>query len=329
MKNVYIIGLCLLLVGCNSASREVGQGNQAATGFAILDDGAQLVLGNDTIALSEPLTRLAVTSATHVGMLSALGASECIRAVANPELIYSPLGDDVVNLGDAYSISLEALARADVEAIMVSEGSMTDEQLQRIRQLGIRVMVNSEWREATPLGRAEWIRAIGALVGRLPMADSIYAAVAARYDSIAATATQGAEVMVGNNYRGTWYVPSGQTYMGHLLRDGGARYAYSEDSRTESIPLTVEEVLTRFGTATVWIGAPVRTYAELAQLDEKHTWFEAYKQRHVYHWMQRSTPTDANDFWERGVVHPDEVLSDIVHMVQGDTSCLVYAAPLQ
>lgn len=40
------------------------------------------------------------------------------------------------------------------------------------------------------------------------------------------------------------------------------------------------------------------------------------------------TPSGANDFWERGVVHPDEVLGDIIRMVQGDTTGLVYAAPL-
>lgn len=113
-RTLYILFL-VCLIGCTTAPRELGQGNHAATGFVISSDGRMLVLGADTFSLSAPIRRLAVTSATHVGMLSQLGATDCIRAVANPDLIF-------------------------------------------------RVIVNSEWQESTPLGRAEWIRAVGAPV---------------------------------------------------------------------------------------------------------------------------------------------------------------------
>lgn len=334
MKKYLYIALVVwvaLMAGCTSRPAQKGQGNMAARGFSLRDTAGErlLVIGADTIPIAQPIRRLAVTSATHVGMLNELGATACICAVANPELIYTPLPDGVVDLGDAYSISIEALARADAEAIMVSAGSMSEEQVQRIRQLGIQVIVNAEWCESTPLGRAEWIRMVGAIVGRREVADSVFGHVAARYDSIVRTATLGLEVMVGNNYRGTWYVPSGATYMGCLLRDGGAQYALSEDTRSESIPLTLEEVLTCFGSAEVWIGAPVATYAELAAVDEKHTWFAAYKQHHVYNWLGRTKAGGANDFWERGVVHPDEVLEDIIHMAHADTTNLVYAEALK
>ena len=96
--------------------------------------------------------------------------------------------------------------------------------------------------------------------------------------------------------------------------------------RGESIPLTVEQVLHQFSEAQVWIGASANSIRELTELDEKHTWFRAYKDGRVYNWRKQYRTDGANNFWERGVVHPEEILSDIVHILNAAPDSTLYYA---
>lgn len=121
--------------------------------------------------------------------------------------------------------------------------------------------------------------------------------------------------MSGNNFRGTWYVPSGKNYLAYLFKDAGASYPFYDDARETSIPLTIEETLRYFHDADVWVGAAGNSLDELAQMDEKHTWFRAYKNGRVYNWRKQRLPSGANNFWERGVVHPEEMLEDVIHIL--------------
>ena len=121
--------------------------------------------------------------------------------------------------------------------------------------------------------------------------------------------------MSGNNFRGTWYVPSGKNYLAYLFRDANASYPFYDDTRETSIPLTIEETIHYFHDADVWVGAGGNSLAELAQMDEKHTWFKAYQNGRVYNWRKQRLPSGANNFWERGVVHPEEMLEDVIHIL--------------
>lgn len=135
--------------------------------------------------------------------------------------------------------------------------------------------------------------------------------------------------MSGMSWRGTWYVPAGGSFMGTLFKDAGAAYRYANNPSTSSIPLNLELVIQEFADADVWVGADVRTLAELKAMDAKHTWFSAYQTGHVYHYLKRALPSGANDFWESGVVHPERILQDLQKVLRGDTTHLYYIAPLK
>lgn len=120
--------------------------------------------------------------------------------------------------------------------------------------------------------------------------------------------------MSGSSFRGTWYVPSGATFMGALFRDAGAQYKYADSDHKGSIPLTMEQAIIDFAdSADVWVGVDVRSLAELKAMDERHTWFKAYQSGRVYNFLKRTAADGTNDFWQRGVVHPEEILEDLIH----------------
>lgn len=345
---VCLFCLCLLAACSNPTESGVhpAQGNQYAEGFMLQDSAdccvitifspwdrsavmQRYVLSSNGQDGAMPIVqRLTATSCTHVGMLAALNHLDCLVAMCQPELAYTDLSANpnyrqpYFNLGDAMSPSVERILLNHPDAVMLSVYTPDDATAQHLQGLKIPVIFNNEWTESHPLARAEWIRLVGAFLGCRSQADSVFQEVASRYEDLCQLAKQRRNqaehvptICSGQDFRGTWYVPSSDTYMGCLFRDAGADYAYSNTHSQGSIPLTMEQAIQTFADADVWLGVNVRSYDELQQISEKHTWFRAFQQRQVYNFLLRSTPTGANDFWERGVVHPEEILSDLVQVL--------------
>ncbi len=319
--------LCTLLcfVGCAQHSAEQGsvpEGNKYATGFQITETDTGVVVEvfqpYQRLCVKEPLRRLGTMSTVQVGFLYALDAIDCLVAVCNPELIYTPVKGTEIDLGDSMKPSAERTLQAGLDALLaVNYGQYDNLEAARIEKLGVFTMYINEWQEGSPLARAEWIRVFGALTGKLHEADSIFNEVEQKYLYLTAEGGQSAtrSIMSGNNFRGTWYVPSGKNYLAYLFKDAGAAYPFYEDERATSIPLTIEETLHYFHDADVWVGAGGNSLSELAQMDEKHTWFKAYQEGRVYNWRKQRMSSGANNFWERGVVHPEEMLEDVIHIL--------------
>lgn len=284
-------------------------------------------------AITTPYQRIACTSATHIGFLCELGLMNRLVGTCCPDRAYNLTSEQraaVADLGDDMRPNLEAILLAQPDAIVVSTYAEGDAVTAQIASLGIPVLYCNEWTETSPLARAEWIRFFGACFGCQARADSIYAQVAARYNALSEGVEQGKVwIMSGQSFRGTWYVPTGNTYMGCLFRDAGAQYRYMDNPSTASLPLTMEQALQAFSDADVWVGCSARSLAELASLDEKHTWFNAYQTGNVYNFYRRTLPSGANDFWETGVVHPELLLHDMQQILRGDTADLYFSQRLQ
>ncbi len=337
--NIYII-LLLCFAGCAKQSAEQGSvptGNKYATGFAITETDSGTVVEvfqpYKRLCVREPLHRIGTMSTVQVGFLYAIDAMDCLVAVCNPELIYTPVKGDEIDLGDSMKPSAERALQAGLDVLLaVNYGQYDNLEAVRLEKLGIPLININEWQESSPLARAEWIRVIGALTGKLHESDSVFNEVEKKYKSLTGEAglTAKRSIMSGNNFRGTWYVPSGKNYLAYLFKDAGADYPFYDDERETSIPLTIEETLRYFHDADVWVGANGNTLAELAELDGKHTWFKAYQDGRVYNWRKQTKAGGPNNFWERGVVHPEEMLEDVIHILNNaPDSLLHFAAHLQ
>ena len=320
--------MLLCFVGCAKQPAEQGsvpEGNKYATGFRINETDTGVVVEvfkpYQCLCVKEPMRRIGAMSTVQVGFLYALDAIDCLAAVCNPELIYTPVKGNEIDLGDSMKPSAERTLQAGLDILLaVNYGQYDNLEAMRLEKLGVPIIFINEWQEHSPLARAEWIRVLGALTGRLREADSIFHKVETRYNALTASVNKrsysaAVSIMSGNNFRGTWYVPSGKNYLAYLFKDAGAVYPFYEDERETSIPLTVEETIHYFHDADVWVGAGGNSLEELARIDEKHTWFKAYKNGRVYNWRKQRLPNGANNFWERGVVHPEEMLEDVIHIL--------------
>ena len=345
LKLKLYIALCLLGLVCAACQPTVSSpASDDTAGFDIAQSGDTThitihspwqqgkVMAQYT--MTRPLERVICTSATHMGFIHELGLMDKVIGVCRPNRIYNLTNEQRINMidiGDDIQPNMETILLAKPDAVIISTYAEGDQVPGQIEALDIPVFYCNEWTENTPLKRAEWIRFFGAIFGCQPKADSIYASVQDTYEQLRVDSSKVKDksIMSGMSWRGTWYVPTGGTFMGHLFRDAGAQYEYEDNPSTSSLPLTMEQAIQDFAQTDVWVGCEANSLAELAALDNKHTWLKAYQTGLVYNFRRRTLPSGANDFWESGTVHPERILQDLQSILRGDTAELYYAQPLQ
>ena len=288
-----------------------------------------------------PLQSLASTSVTHLEFLSLLGELNVLTGVCSPSIIYNPtvlkrVGEGkIADLGDAFSINEEKTLQLNPGAVMVSGYNQNDPYAKRVQQSGIPVIFNNEWMETSLLARAEWIKFVGAFFNKEKQADSIFSNIDKTYNDIkakAANVKNKPTIMEGSNFRGTWYMPAGHSFMGRLIADAGARYYFSTDTTSGSLPLNVETVLKNFSQTDVWLNCSFSSLNDLVKADSKHALFRPVALKQVYNFNKRLLPSTANDFWESAVARPDLLLSDVIAILHPEILPgyqLVYAEKLK
>ncbi len=268
-----------------------------------------------------PLKSLMVNSATHLGFLDRLGELDKVTGVCSADYIYSPairqgIADGrVKDLGDAFNLDIESLLLLHPQAVMTTAYNADDENSRRMKQTGLTLIYNIEWQEPTLLGRAEWIKFVAAFFDCSELADSLFNEVEQQYQSaqaIAASRSDRPSIFSGQDFRGAWSMPAGQSYAAQLFRDAGADYYYNNDSTTGSIASNIEEALIHFNQADIWVGTQAPSLQALESTNSKYKLFKAFRHGQVYNYNKRTNASGGNDYWESGVARPDLLLKDMV-----------------
>lgn len=295
----------------------------------------------DGVRVTIPLHSLAATSVTHFEFLNLIDALKSVNAVCSPRIIYNKEinaginSEKIADLGDAFNINVEKTLQISPSAVMMSGYNQNDPYAQRIIKAGIPVIFNNEWMENSLLARAEWIKFVAAFYEKEALADSIFESIDHRYNEIKAKAMNvknKPKIMMGSNFRGTWYMPSGRNFMAKLIEDAGGSYFYAYDTNTGSLALNVETVLKNFSQSDIWINCNFNSVKDLINADSKNRLFRPVALNEVYNFNKRLLPSSANDFWESAIAHPDIILSDVIAIIHPELLQgyeLVYADKLK
>ena len=124
-KSLFLTLCSLLFVGCAKQPAEQGTvptGNKYATGFQITETDTGTIVEvfqpYQRVCIKEPMRRLGTMSTVQVGFLYAIDAIDCLAAVCNPELIYTPVKGDEIDLGDSMKPSAERTLQAGLDALL-------------------------------------------------------------------------------------------------------------------------------------------------------------------------------------------------------------------
>lgn len=276
-----------------------------------------------------PVRRIASLTTSALPHLADLGALDRLVAIDTVDYVYNRTVIDAVTagriaeVGTATEFDLERLLAQRPDLVIASAYGPDDPTIARITAAGIPVLVYADWREETPLGRAEWIRVIGLLVEREATARELFQSREAAYRELAnrvaaAVAPVGPArqptIMANAPWQGSWPVPAGESYVARLFADAGGAYLWADQPGTGSRFLDLEAALARAATADYWINLNVgwRSRGDVARLDPRLAAFGPYQSGNLYHHNRRVRPSGANDFWESGAARPDLVLRDLV-----------------
>lgn len=272
-----------------------------------------------------PISTIVVTSTTHIPSLEMLGVSEALIGFPNTEYISSKATrkrvdfGEITELGKNEDINTEVLIDLSPDLVVgfaVDGGSTA---FKTIQKTGIPVVYDADWTEASPLGKAEWIKFFGAFFNKEKIADSIFNNIESQYISaknIALKAKNRPTVLSGAMYRDIWYMPQGNSWAAQFIDDANGYYLWEESEGTGSLALNLESVLEKGQLANIWIGPG--QFTSLQQMKDTHnvyTKFEAYNTGSVYSFTNKKGETGGVLYYELAPNRPDIVLKDIIKIL--------------
>lgn len=267
-----------------------------------------------------PLQKSVIYSSVHCSLWSELDELKGIGGVCGLEYIKLPQiqegcrNGSIVNVGNSMNPDIECIIDLRPDAILLSPFE-NNGGYGRVGKLNIPIIECADYMETSALGRAEWMRLYGLLLGKEAQADSLFAGIEKEY----LTLTQ--QVKSQNLKRPTvisemknssaWYIPGGNSTMGRLYQDAGADYVFAYLSNSGSVPLAFETVFDRGGNADIWLikyNQPQdKTYSELERDYAPYARFKAFQDRKVYGCNTNHVP-----FYEESPFHPELLLKDLI-----------------
>ncbi len=285
---------------------------------------------NQTQVITVPVNSIVSLSTTHLPHLAKLGVVDKLIGVSNSKQVNTPdvveriKAGKVSQIGNNDNVDIEKLLELNPDLVTTyGSGNSQTDSYAKLTEAGLKVGINAEYMEDTPLGRSEWLKFTALFFNKEEKAEKIFNEIANKYEQIAQKAKSGKNrptVFLGFNFKGTWYTPGGKSYVAKYLADAGANYLWSDDKSSGSLPLSFEVVLERAANADYWLNfrQSWNTLKDLVAEDNRYADFKAAKQGNLYNNNARVNESGGNDYWEDGISNPDVVLSDLIKILHPD-----------
>lgn len=279
--------------------------------------------------IEKPAQRIVALSSSYVAMLDAIGCTKNIVGVSGARFISTPALQQaykegfVAEVGYDSAFDFERIKSIGTDLVLLygvaGEAKMISDKL---RELAIPYVYIGDYIEREPLGKAEWVVALGYLCGKETEAIQLFSDIEKRYTAIrdrAHTSAYRPRVMLNTPYRDSWFMPPHNSYVVRLIEDAGGDYILPKDKNRESTtsaPISMEEALLLATRADFWLN--VGQYSSLAELIRAVPHFaniDAVRHHRVYNNTLRATQSGGSDYWESGAIRPDIILEDLVKIL--------------
>ena len=294
--------------------------------YALVPRGAPLPdVPEDAQVIRTPVRRVVVMETVYIGYLDALDQLDTIVGAATVEFISHPDVQTRVKSGQIESIQIgqsldiERLLLLQPDLILTSiSGDPTFDVPPKLMRSGLPVVISAGYMERHPLARSEWIQFIAPFFEASAKADAVFSNTARRYEALTEM-TVGLKtrpsVFCGAPYSGAWHMAGGDSYTARAIDDAGGHYLWSDNQSQGGIPLDTERVFLKAAEADFWINpSHYQSLDSLFGADDRFGKFRAAQTGQVYNNTKQVGANGGNNIWERGIVRPDEVLADLIHI---------------
>ena len=222
--------------------------------FLIVPEGAGLPRGldDDIVPLYAPLDRMYLAATSSMDFFRALGSVGAVRLSGTDvngwyiEEAKAALEDGSMIFAGKYSAPDYELIFAEkcdlaIESTMIYHSPEVKEQLEK---LGVPVLVERSSYEEDPLGRIEWVKVYGALLGKLPAAEALFEGEVEAVEPLLDQPKTGKTVAFFYiTTTGTVNVRKSSDYVPRMIALAGGDYAFpdlSNGSALSTVNMTME-----------------------------------------------------------------------------------------
>ncbi|MEC4005267.1 ABC transporter substrate-binding protein [Flavobacterium sp. SUN052] len=277
------------------------------------------------ITVNVPIKSIVVTSTTHIPSLEMLGVENTLVGFPNLNYISSEKiralidGKKIKELGTNQSLNTEVLIDLQPEVIIGYGIDNNNPTIDNLQKNGLKVLLNGDWNEQTPLGKAEWIKFFGVLYGKQKQANEIFSKIEKDYLKtleIAKRATSFPTILAGDMFEDKWYLPQGTSWGCQLLKQAKGDYLWAATNGTGSLSLSFETVLEKAKNADLWItSGQFASLKEMLDANPHYSQFKAFQTKNVYSFAGKKGKTGGILYYELAPNRPDIVLKDIVKIL--------------
>ena len=273
--------------------------------------------------IQTPVKSVICLSTTHIGFIDALNELNSIKGIANGNLVNNARiieglrNQSIIDIGNDRDLNYEQMVKIKPDIIFTyGVGTESLEYIQKLNELGLKVMIIGEYLEDNPLAKTEWLKVFSSLYNKEQIADIILRNLSKNYNDLkklAKSVTKQPLVITGLPWKGVWYVPGGNSYLAQLIEDAGGKYIWYDNTSAESLPLDFEVVFQNAQNADIWIhpGA-ANNLRDIVSVDERISDFNIYTKGNIFNNNLRQNIVGGNDYWESGLVHPDIIIRDLM-----------------
>lgn len=263
---------------------------------------------------------------TQLGLLDHLVGLDSLLYTSTPEVRAKIEAGELVEVGAGSDVNVEMVLNAEPDIVMANGFNPDTDAFPVLLDAGIFTALSSDWREATPLGRAEWIKFTALFYNAEATATQVYDSIADNYTQtkiLANSIAQGDRPVVLWNtyttYDDAWYIAGSDTYIGAMIHDAGAVIALGEDLSDGQL-MSFETVYEGALSADIWMTNlfAVNGLDDLLAQDERYADFAAVKNGRIWNNDLDVNENFGNNYYELGVTNPDLVLADMVAMFHPD-----------
>ena len=285
-------------------------------------------LPSDSKKISIPISSIVVNSTTHIPMLELLEVENLLVGFPNTKYISSERTRNLIEnnkvreLGNDGNFNTEVLLDLNPDAVVAFAMSAGNKSLLSIERANIPVIYNGDWLEASPLGRAEWIKLFGALFDQNDKANEIFNQIEIDYNQakeIAKNSKNSPSILSGVMFKDVWNLPAGESFVAQFLKDANTNYLWKDTKGKGSLQLSFESVLDKGQNADIWI-APGH-YENINQLNNAsvhYKEFKAFSENELYTFANKKGTTGGVIYYELAPTRPDLVLKDIIKITHPD-----------
>ncbi|MDL2143644.1 ABC transporter substrate-binding protein [Flavobacterium tructae] len=269
-----------------------------------------------------PLESIVVTSTTNIPFLEMLEVENKLVGFPHTDYISSEKTRALIdkgavkNVGQNEKLNIEQLIELSPDLIVTFGVDNNNAMLDNLKKSGLNVLIQADWMEQSPLGKAEWIKLYGALFGKEEQAKELFDKIVLSYDQakkLVAGKPATSSVLYGSMYEDIWYVAKGNSWVAQFMKDAQANYLWADLKGTGSEGLSFEKVLVKAKTANFWIAAgSFKSLDEFGKSNPHYTEFDAFKSKNVYTFEGKSGATGGTVYYELAPSRPDLVLKDYI-----------------